>query len=183
MASGVRAVPHVIDLIMNADGQSIYEGPRPSVRIRSDELSRIQEGLRGVVRLPNGTARSLDSRSFPIPVMGKTGTTSDYRDALFVGSTYGPSGITVAVRIGFDDNRPLGRGETGGRLALPIFRSIMLRIYKDQLVGPVPKFPREIDEGIDDYLAMRALFQASDERSPAAPEGGGTLLWRFAEPR
>jgi penicillin-binding protein 1A len=183
MASGVRAVPHVIDLITNADGQSIYDGPRPSLPIRSDELRRIQEGLRGVVRLPNGTARSLDSRSFPIPVMGKTGTTSDYRDALFVGSTYGPGGITVAVRIGFDDNRPLGRGETGGRLALPIFRSILLRVYKDRLVGPVPKFPREIDEGIDDYLAMRALVEASDERAPAAPEGGGTLLWRFAEPR
>jgi len=35
--------------------------------------------------------------------MGKTGTTSDFRDALFVGSTYGRTGITVAVRIGFDD--------------------------------------------------------------------------------
>ena len=41
------------------------------------------------------------------------------RDALFVGSTYGPEGITVAVRIGFDDNRSLGPKETGGRLALP----------------------------------------------------------------
>jgi membrane carboxypeptidase/penicillin-binding protein len=46
--------------------------------------------------------------------MGKTGTTSDFRDALFVGSTYGPGGITVAVRIGFDDNRALGKKETGG---------------------------------------------------------------------
>ena len=104
----------------------------------------IQEGLRGVVRLPGGTAHSLSARSFPIPVMGKTGTTSDFRDALFVGSTYGPQGITVAVRIGFDDNRPLGERETGGRLALPIFRAVMLRVYKDDLVGPVPKFPREI---------------------------------------
>jgi hypothetical protein len=32
----------------------------------------------------------------PIPVMGKTGTTNEYRDALFVGPTYAPSGITVA---------------------------------------------------------------------------------------
>jgi membrane carboxypeptidase/penicillin-binding protein len=47
-------------------------------------------------------------RDFPIPVMGKTGTTSDFRDALFAGSTYGPTGVTVAVRIGFDDNRVLG---------------------------------------------------------------------------
>jgi len=41
------------------------------------------------------------------------GTTNDFRDAFFVGSTYGPAGITIAVRIGFDDNRSLGAGETG----------------------------------------------------------------------
>ena len=115
-----------------------------------------------MVRLPDGTAHSLDGRDFPIPVMGKTGTTSDFRDALFVGSTYGPQGITVAVRIGFDDNRALGEKETGGRTALPIFREIMLRVYQDKLVGPVPQFPREIEEGIDEYLAL----QAKDDTSP-----------------
>jgi membrane carboxypeptidase/penicillin-binding protein len=104
----------------------------------STHLILIQEGLRGVIRLPAGTAHALDGRDFPIPVMGKTGTTSDFRDALFVGSTYGPQGITVAVRIGFDDNRALGEKETGGRTALPIFREIMLRVYERQLVGPVP---------------------------------------------
>jgi penicillin-binding protein 1A len=178
MASGVRAMPHVIGLITNAAGQTIYQGPRPSLPVRSYELRRIQEGLRGVVRLPNGTAHSLDSRSFPIPVMGKTGTTSDYRDALFVGSTYGPDGITVAVRIGFDDNRPLGPGETGGRLALPIFREIMLGVYKDKLVGPVPRFPREVEERIDDYLAMAAVQQAVNT---APAPGGGRLVWSFVE--
>ena len=87
--------------------------------------------------------------------MGKTGTTTNFRDALFVGSTYGPQGITVAVRIGFDDNRELGEKETGGRAALPIFREIMLRVYDAKLVGPVPTFPREIEDGIDRYLALQ----------------------------
>lgn len=100
--------------------------------------------------------------------MGKTGTTSDFRDALFVGSTYGPQGITVAVRIGFDDNRSLGARETGGRLALPIFRAVMLRVYNDELAGPVPRFPREIEQGIDTYMALQvALNAADDERPPA----------------
>jgi penicillin-binding protein 1A len=106
--------------------------------------------------------------------MGKTGTTSDFRDALFVGSTYGTQGITVAVRIGFDDNRPLGAKETGGRAALPIFREIMLRVYKDELAGKVPHFPREIEVGIDRYLAtIQAAPAASSAESlgqaPAAP--------------
>ena len=68
-------------------------------------------------------------------------------------------GITVAVRIGFDDNRTLGEKETGGLTALPIFREIMLRIYQEKLVGPAPQFPREIEEGIDEYLATQALLQ------------------------
>ena len=130
-------------------------------------MSLIQEGLRGVIRLPDGTAHSLDSRDFPIPVMGKTGTTSDFRDALFVGSTYGTQGITVAVRIGFDDNRTLGEKETGGRTALPIFREIMLRVYQDKLVGPAPQFPREIEEGIDEYLATQALLKAGSDTTAA----------------
>jgi membrane carboxypeptidase/penicillin-binding protein len=113
----------------------------------------IQEGLRGVVRIPSGTAHALDSLAFPIPVMGKTGTTSNYRDALFVGSTYGPDGITVAVRIGFDDNRTLGRQETGGRAALPVFREIMLKIYQEKLVGPAPPFPVDMEKSIDAYLS------------------------------
>jgi len=104
------------------------------------------------VRIPEGTAHSLYGPDFPIPVMGKTGTTSDFRDALFVGSTYGPQGVTVAVRIGFDDNRTLGDKETGGRAALPIFREIMLLTYQQELVGSAPSFPREIEDGIDQYL-------------------------------
>jgi len=161
IASGVLAEPHVIDHVTDLSGDGLYEAPRGARAIPSAALAAIQEGLRGVVRLPDGTAHSLDARDFPIPVMGKTGTTSGFRDALFVGSTYGTQGITVAVRIGFDDNRPLGERETGGRTALPVFREIMLRVYKERLVGQAPDFPREIEDGIDQYLAMQALPEAS----------------------
>ena len=123
--------------------------------------------LRGVVRLPEGTAHALDGPDFPIPVMAKTGTMSDFRDALFLGSTYGPEGIRVAVRIGFDDNCALGEKETGQRAALPIFREIMLRGYQDRLQGLVPRFPREIEERIDEYLTMEAELD-SDRDEPRA---------------
>jgi penicillin-binding protein 1A len=173
IASGVLAEPHVIERVTDTSGEVLYESPRAvrdirSLGVSSAELSLIQEGLRGVIRLPGGTAHVLDKRTFPIPVMGKTGTTTDFRDALFVGSTYGEAGITVAVRIGFDDNHPLGSRETGGRAALPIFREIMLRIYQGELTGPVPKFPREIEEGIDDYLNGLVAMQASLQAAPDA---------------
>jgi len=84
--------------------------------------------------------------------MGKTGTTNEFRDALFVGSTYGLDGITVAVRIGFDDNRSLGEKETGGRVALPVFQELMLRVYRDKIAGPLPLFPPQMEQRITQYL-------------------------------
>lgn len=164
IASGIQAEPHVIDRVTGLSGDSLYQGPRGAKEISTAALRSIQEGLRGVVRLPDGTAHSLDAAGFPA-VMGKTGTTSEFRDALFVGSTYGPQGITVAVRIGFDDNHPLGDQETGGRAALPIFREIMVRVYKDQLAGKAPSFPREIEGGIDNYLASQVAAEAVQARS------------------
>jgi membrane peptidoglycan carboxypeptidase len=154
MASGILAEPHVIQKILRDSGNVALDNEhgRPQTNVNDDALALIQEGLRGVVRMPTGTAHALDSRGFPIAVMGKTGTTNDFRDALFVGSTYGPEGITVAVRIGFDDNRSLGPKETGGRVALPVFKEIMLNVYRKKLAGPVPEFPPEMEQSISTYL-------------------------------
>ena len=98
--------------------------------------------------MATGTAHALASRGFPIAVMGKTGTTNEFRDAIFVGSTYGPDGITAAVRIGFDDNRSLGSRETGGRLALPVFQELMLAVYRNKIVGAAPAFPAGMEARI-----------------------------------
>lgn len=171
IASGVVAEPHVIDRVTDISGDVLYAPPQGKRAIDSAALRSIQEGLRGVVRLPGGTAHSLDRRDFPVPVMGKTGTTSNFRDALFVGSTYGTQGITVAVRIGFDDDRPLGQRETGARTALPIFREIMLRVYQDKLLGSVPSFPREIEDGIDQYLAKQDMPLVSRASRPGSSRG------------
>ena len=154
IASGTLTQPHVIRKIVLDSGEVIADsGPGASpVDVDGDALSLIQEGLRGVVRMPSGTAHALDSGGLPFAVMGKTGTTNGFRDALFVGSTYGPDGITVAVRIGFDDNRSLGEKETGGKVALPVFREIVLSAYREKLVGPVPRFPAEMEQRIDVYL-------------------------------
>jgi membrane carboxypeptidase/penicillin-binding protein len=136
-------------------------------------LAMIQEGLRGVVRIPSGTAHALDSHTFPIPVMGKTGTTNNYRDALFVGSTFGPNGITVAVRIGFDDNRSLGAKETGALAALPVFRETILKVYQENLAGPAPQFPVEMEGNIDAYLRGEL---PSKDATGFVNSAGGTRL-------
>ena len=155
LASGIVTNAHVVERVVDASGGLVYQAQRSTHEVPYGSLVQIQEGLRGVIRLPDGTAHALDDPDFAIPVMGKTGTTSDFRDALFVGSTYGADGITVAVRIGFDDDRPLGEKETGARVALPVFRQVMQQAYANAQLGPVPVFPREIEDDISAYLTVR----------------------------
>jgi penicillin-binding protein 1A len=176
MAAGTLAEPHVLDRVTDGAGMVLFQHEHPSRLMIADRpyLAMIQEGLRGVVRLRGGTAHSLDSEGFPVPVMGKTGTTSNFRDALFVGSSFGPAGITVAVRIGYDDNRELGDKETGGRAALPVFKEVMLRVYQDGLRGPPPPFPESIEDHIDDYVA-RQLRRLAAPRGEARARAGSEL--------
>ena len=76
--------------------------------------------LRLVVEHPRGTGRR--ARSLGRPLAGKTGTTNDQGDAWFVG--FSPD-VATGVWVGFDEKRVLGRGETGGRAALPIWIDFM----------------------------------------------------------
>lgn len=179
MASGVLVTPHVIRRVDRGSGGATgADEPRSlPVSVADRSLLLIQEALRGVVRIPTGTAHALASRGFPIAVMGKTGTTNEFRDALFVGSTYGVDGITVAVRIGFDDNRSLGSGETGGRVALPVFRDVMMNVYAAGLVGPAPAFPVGIEQRIARHLQNdQYLYAAIRTSAPMPPAGGSSAV-------
>jgi penicillin-binding protein 1A len=70
--------------------------------------------------IESGTATR--ARALRRPAAGKTGTSNDACDAWFIG--YTPRVVT-GVWVGFDDRRPIGRNETGGRAALPIWLEIM----------------------------------------------------------
>jgi penicillin-binding protein 1A len=177
IASGNRARPHVIRQIVRDSGEVVEDSHEErSESVDDGALLLIQEGLRGVVRMPTGTAHALDSNSFPIAVMGKTGTTSNFRDALFVGSTFGPDGITIAVRIGFDDNHSLGPKETGARVALPVFKQIMLSVYQENLIGPAPGFPADMEGRINAYLKATSIeAPPAPQLVPPPPSPGASL--------
>ena len=72
------------------------------------------------------------------PLAGKTGTTSDWNDAWFVG--FSPD-IAAGGYVGFDQPRTLGDGETGGNVAAPIFRDFMADALKDAPALPFPEAP------------------------------------------
>jgi len=85
--------------------------------------------LEGVVQRGTGQRISALGR----PVGGKTGTTNDEKDAWFIGFT---PNLVAGVYIGFDNPKPMGRGETGGRVAGPVFLDFMKEALKDE--PPVP---------------------------------------------
>ncbi len=74
--------------------------------------------LRGVVEEGTGKA----ARRLHLPVAGKTGTTDDFKDALFLG--FSPT-VATGVWVGMDNFTPLGNLETGARAALPIWIDFM----------------------------------------------------------
>ncbi len=81
--------------------------------------------LRGVITRGTGRRASIGR-----PAAGKTGTSSDYRDAWFIGYT---PGLLAAVWIGRDDNRSM-RGLTGGSLPADIWRNIMSSVLRGNRV-------------------------------------------------
>ena len=99
--------------------------------IMTNILSDVIYGSRGT----GARARSLER-----PAAGKTGSTSDYFDAWFMGYT---SQIATGVWVGFDQEKTLGRGEVGGRSALPIWIEYMKGAHKN-----LPKEDFKVPEAI-----------------------------------
>ena len=121
--------------------------------------------LRAPIEHPAGTGHA--AAALGRPLAGKTGTTNDHTDAWFVG--YSPE-IATGVWVGFDQNRVLGRGETGGRAALPIWLEFMRAALADR---PVRDF--EAPPGI--------VFARIDARTGtlAGPASESTLFQAFVE--
>lgn len=92
--------------------------------------------LEGVVL--RGTGRAV--KELGVPIAGKTGTTNEFRDAWFIGFT---PDLAVGVYVGFDQPKTLGKGETGGKVAAPIFREFM----RKALAGS-PAVPFRVPSGI-----------------------------------
>ena len=117
--SGKYIRPYAIVEIRNDEGRTIWRArPEERIVISRSSAAIVTDMLTGVMK--EGTGRS--ARNLYGPMAGKTGTTNEYRDALFIG--YSPT-ITAGVWVGNDDASPLGPNETGARAALPIWQDFM----------------------------------------------------------
>src|SRR5271168_224064 len=124
---GIRIEPHMIRRVTAYDG-TVLEEARPKVNdVLKPEVARTMTAmLEDVVQF--GTATK--AKELKRPLAGKTGTTSDFTDAWFMG--FSPS-LTAGVWMGNDDNSvPLGNKETGAKAALPIWMEFMKEVYADK---------------------------------------------------
>ncbi len=116
---GIRVTPRLLKKVSNADGITLWEQAPSVTEVTSQGTARtMMRLLREVTRSGTGAAAA----QLKHPLGGKTGTTSDYTDAWFLG--FSPS-VTCGVWIGFDSRESLGEKETGARAALPIWMTFM----------------------------------------------------------
>ncbi|PPC85458.1 MAG: penicillin-binding protein 1A, partial [Methylotenera sp.] len=140
---GFRVKPHLISKITDSNGNIIEQRRYP---VAGQDAPRVIDGrnaflmtsmMHDVVQRGTATkARQLGRQD----LAGKTGTTNNQVDAWFAG--YNPRQVAVAW-IGYDQPRSLGRDETGGKAALPIWISYMATALKS-----MPDNPVKIPDGV-----------------------------------
>ena len=188
LANGGRRVkPTLIDRIQDRYGHTIFKHdqrecrgcdapggwknqPEPQLIDRREQVLdsmtayQITELMEGVVQA--GTATVV--REVGKPIAGKTGTTNEAKDAWFVG--FSPD-VAVAIYMGYDKPRPLGKGNaaTGGHLAAPIARDFLKLALADK-----PAVPFKVPAGIK---LIRVVAKTGMRAGPG--ETGGTILEAF----
>lgn len=129
LATGGRAVmPYGIKEIRSRDGKVLYK--REDVNLPStvdaQAVGTLVDMMGGVISY--GTGRRADIGR---PVAGKTGTSSDYRDAWFLGFT---GNYITGVWMGNDDNKPMKK-VTGGSLPAQLWHDFMIQAERDKPVA------------------------------------------------
>lgn len=118
-AAGVNSPPRFISKVTAVDGKEIpLAGQETKQAMTPAEAFVVTSMLTSVVAHGTGSAALALGKT----VAGKTGTSNRARDVWFVG--YTPH-VLAAVWIGYDDNRSLGRGESGGGTALPVWMNVI----------------------------------------------------------
>ena len=123
---GTLIKPAAIRSIKSRSGEVLFSAvPETTQPITPGTAHIITSLMKSVIQ--NGTATKV--RALKRPVAGKTGTTNNYVDAWFMG--YTPELVT-GVWVGKDKDEPLGRNETGSRVAIPIWLQFMQEALANQ---------------------------------------------------
>lgn len=170
---GFKATAHGIIRIRTTSGKVLFQyresnqdGGRVQV-INNPPLVEMNQMMRGVVQ--HGTGAGVNIPGYDLA--GKTGTTSDFRDAWFDGYT---GGFVTVVWVGRDDNTPMKK-VTGGSTPGAIWKAYMSSALKRIQVSPIPVGPADSSLGTVAEGALQDLLgsQAGQvQASQQAPENG-----------
>ena len=122
------------------------------------------ELLQSAVRHGTGVAAAL-----PIPTYGKTGTTQNHRDALFIGFA---GDLVVGVWVGNDDNSPMTGAVVGGTVPARLWRRFMVAALSHEgLLRPPPV--RSVASVVADVADVADAVGTAIDGSggPAEPDG------------
>ncbi len=158
---GYLIQPHFIQKIVDDRGNELGTAEEALRVIDARNAFIMDSMLQDVTRY--GTAASA-SKLGRRDLAGKTGTTNDFVDGWFCG--YQPHLVGIAW-MGYDQPKTLGKNQTGGRVALPIWIDYMSRALKG-----VPEAPRSVPEGV---------VSAKTETDPEA-KGGAEYFYREFAP-
>ncbi len=128
---GTEVSPHAILSIADKTGKKIYDGPMTvgtGKRVISEETAFIMTSLlRSVVDSGTATGGIRGTAGFGLPAGGKTGTTTKFKDAWFVGFT---PDLVAAVWMGCDSQKfSLGSGQSAAMVSAPVWGKFMRQVY------------------------------------------------------
>ncbi len=150
---GLAFPPYFFEQITDADGDPL-EKTHPEAREVCSPQSSFQllEMLKGVTQRGTGAAAA----KLALNIAGKTGTTSDYTDAWFIGMT---PRYTIGVWIGNDLKVSLGTGMEGARVALPVWMRILEKVKERGRIDPKADFeapPNVVFTAVDYETGLKA---------------------------
>lgn len=148
--------PSPADQVKTADA-GLEPGLRLAPRVITPQNHYLMNSMMRDV-ITRGTARKARALGRK-DLAGKTGTTNDQRDAWFNG--FNRKLVTIAW-VGFDSSEPLGRGEVGGRAALPAWIDYMRIALADTPEQPLPVPPGIVTIRIDPTTGKRASAEQTD---------------------
>jgi len=187
--AGKLSKPYAITEIYTSRGELIYErerdeAPAPQILDRR-VVENMNQMMQAVINEGTGRRAILD---FTISA-GKTGTSSSYRDAWFVGFT---GALVTGVWVGHDDFRPMAGNITGGNLPASAWHAFMSVAHGNrhipQLVG-LPLHPNQVAEQqrlaelkrTDPSLAQAQIAQSTQRKTSIMPDQTREALKRLAE--
>ena len=123
MANGEKIMPFGIISIKTQKGRILYKAKKEKhKKVISEEIcEKMKIMLKEIIE--NGTGKRA---KMPITCYGKTGTSNDSRDASFIGFC---SPLVTGVWIGNDDNSPMNKSMTGGKIPAVVWRHFMMSAF------------------------------------------------------